>query len=95
MKKVEIVLSQALEDDFLLYCKANKVGTAYTRINNVCGEGLQVPKLGTPIWPQLNSYIIIVCSESEAEVIASIVQKLRQKYPDDGIFAFSSTVDVI
>lgn len=95
MKKLEIVLSQSIEEDFFSKCKKKNVCKAYTKIDNVCGEGFQVPKMGTPIWPQLNSMIIVVCSESEASEIKKIVMDLRLEFPDDGIFCTIADVQVI
>ena len=95
MKKLEIILSQSVEEDFFSKCKRKNVCKAYTKIDNVMGEGLQVPKMGTPIWPQLNSMIIVVCSDSEANEIKRIVIDLRLDYPDDGIFCTITDVQVI
>ncbi len=95
MKRLEIVISQSVEEDFFALCRKKGVGRSYTKINDVCGEGLQTPKMGTPIWPQLNNIIIIVCPESEASEITRIIIELRAQFPDDGIFCSVSDVSVI
>ncbi len=95
MKRIEIVISQSIEEDFFALCRKRNVGKSYSRINDVCGEGCQVPKMGTPVWPQLNNMLIIVCSDSEASEIAEIIIELRAEFPDDGVFCSVSDVQVI
>lgn len=95
MKKLEIVISQAIEEDFFALCKKKHVAGSYTKINDVCGEGYQVPKMGTSVWPQFNNMIIIVCSEEEASEISKIIIEIRAQFPDDGLFCSVSEVNVI
>lgn len=88
MKRIELILSQAVESDILEAFEEKKVGKAYTKIPNVIGKGFSDPKMGDSIWPQLNSLYIIYCEEEESQIIYDIVLKTREEYPCDGIAFF-------
>ncbi|MCR5217974.1 PG0541 family transporter-associated protein [Treponema sp.] len=89
-RRVEIVCSQALEEDFTQEFLDAGVGKKFTKINPVMGAGCSNPHLGDSVWPQLNIMYIIFCSEEEAEKIYSIVVKLRKLYITEGIACFIS-----
>lgn len=89
-KRVEIIFSQALEEDFEAEFKENKVGSKFTKLSNVMGAGFCNPRLGNSIWPQLNMMYIIYCSQEESDKIIAIVEKLREKYLGEGIACFVS-----
>ncbi len=89
-KRVEIIFSQAVEEDFIAEFKEEKVGLKYTKLANVMGAGFSNPRLGDAIWPQLNMMYIIYCSEDDCKKIVAIVEKLREKYMGEGIACFVS-----
>ncbi len=89
-KRVEIIFSQAVEEDFIAEFKEQKVGAKYTKLANVMGAGFSNPRLGDAIWPQLNMMYIIYCSEDDCKTIISIVDKLREQYMGEGIACFVS-----
>jgi len=91
--RVEIIFSQALEEDFQEEFKDNKVGSHYTKLFPVMGAGFSNPRLGDAIWPQLNMMYIIYCDEEEAEKIKTIISKLRVLYKDEGIACFISSAE--
>ena len=94
-KRVEIIFSQALEEDFAQLFKEKKVAARYTKINNVMGAGYSNPRLGDAIWPQLNMMYIIYCSQEDCDTIVQIVQQLRETYMGEGIACFvSESVEV-
>lgn len=95
LTRLEIITSQALEEDFNEEFKENKVAARYTKLANVMGAGYSNPRLGDAIWPQLNIMYIIYCEESEAEKIIAICQKLREKYVAEGIACFKSTAEEV
>ena len=86
--RVEIICSQALEEDFAEEFEKNKVGKHYTKISPVMGAGYSNPHLGDAVWPQLNTMYIIYCGEEEAEKIKQIVVKLRKLFITEGIGCF-------
>lgn len=88
--RVEIISSQALDEDFDEEFKMNNVGKKFTKISPVMGAGFSIPRLGNEVWPQLNTMYVIYCSKKEANTIAQIVIKLRKLYPTEGIAMFLS-----
>lgn len=95
LTRLEIITSQALEEDFTEEFKEQKVAARYTKLANVMGAGYSNPRLGDAIWPQLNIMYIIYCEEAEAEKIIAICQKLREKYVAEGIACFKSTAEEV
>ncbi|MBP5695099.1 MAG: hypothetical protein J6X11_00455 [Treponema sp.] len=93
--RVEIIYSQALDEDFI--SEFNKAGIVhkFTKFNNVTGAGYNNPHLGDDVWPQLNMMYLIFCSEDEAEKIKEIVLKLREMYKTEGISCFISSAEEI
>ena len=89
-KRIEIIFSQAVEEDFVAEFKEQQVGLKYTKLANVMGAGFSNPRLGDAIWPQLNMMYIIYCSEEDCAEIIGIVEKLREKYMGEGIACFVS-----
>ena len=88
--RVELIFSQAVEEDFFDSFRKEKIVFNYTKIDNVTGSGYSNPKLGDAIWPQLNEMMIIYCSKDEAEKVIEVVNKLREHYPAEGIACFLS-----
>lgn len=89
--RVEIIFSQAVEEDFFDSFRKEEIAYCYSKINNVTGAGLSNPKLGDAIWPQLNEMMVIYCPKDEAEKIVGVVEKLREHYPAEGIACFLSS----
>lgn len=88
--RVEIICSQALEEDFAEEFKINNVAKMFTRVDDVKGAGYSNPHLGDAVWPQLNTMYIIYCNKEDADKIAAIVLKLRKLYRTEGIGCFVS-----
>nr|MCR5621201.1 hypothetical protein [Treponema sp.] len=57
--RMELIFSQALEEDFQLAFKEEKVGSRFTKFESVMGAGCSDPKLGDAVWPQLNMMYVI------------------------------------
>ena len=95
LTRVEIIFSQALEEDFIHEFKEQKVAARYTKLANVMGAGYSNPRLGDAIWPQLNLMYIVYCDEEEAQKIIDICQKLREKYMVEGIACFKSFAEEV
>ncbi len=88
--RIEIIFSQAVEEDFFDEFKKQGVGLHYSKVSNVTGAGFSNPKLGDAIWPQVNEIFIIYCKKDEASKIYEIIEKLRAHYPAEGIACFTS-----
>ncbi|MBP5251827.1 MAG: hypothetical protein J6Z17_05375 [Treponema sp.] len=89
--RIEIICSQALEEDFTDEFKKAGIGQKFTKINPVMGAGNSNPHLGDSVWPQLNLMYIIYCDEDEAEKIKQVVVKMRKLYITEGIACFISS----
>ena len=92
--RVEIIFSQAVEEDIFELFRSEKVGYHFSKRNNVTGAGISNPKLGDAIWPQLNEMLVIYCEKEESEKIVEVVQKVREHYPAEGIACFISEAEV-
>ena len=92
MKRIEVILTQAIESDFLqLYereCRRAQIKCKYTKIENVMGSGNTNPKLGDSIWPQLNVMLILYVEDGFVPVVSGIMKKLHEMYDGEGAAAF-------
>ena len=88
--RLEIIFSQALEEDFQQAFKEDGVGRRFTKFEAVMGAGCSDPKLGDAVWPQLNMMYVIYCDKAEAKKIYAIVRKMRKKFLTEGIACFMS-----
>ena len=86
--RIEIICSQALEEDFNEEFKNAGVAKRYTKISPAMGAGYSNPHLGDAVWPQLNLMYIIYCDDDEAKKIQDIVVKLRKLFITEGIACF-------
>ena len=93
--RLEITMSQAIEEDFINSFLAKDTGKMFTKIPVVMGQGNSEPKMGDAIWPQLNCMYIVICSDKEEKVIVDIIQSLHKMYPKEGLFCTKSTVEVL
>lgn len=89
-KRVELIFSQAVEEDFQQAFKDKNVAAKFTKLANVMGAGYSNPRLGDAVWPELNMMYIIYCDEEECKKIISIVENLREKYMGEGLACFIS-----
>ena len=94
LKRVEVIFSAALDEDFVEGFKKNKIGSHFTKISGVTGAGFSNPKLGDAVWPQLNEMLIVYCPKDEAEKIIELAEQLREKYPMEGVACFVSKASV-
>lgn len=86
MKRLEFIMDESIAEDFFSHCEELGVGSSYTRIDNVTGKGRLNPRMGDSVWPQLNTWIMIVCPDSEVEVFRNIVDEIRLDFPSEGLF---------
>ncbi len=89
--RVEIIYSQALDEDFTLAFKEAGVAKRFTKLNNVMGAGCSTPRMGDNVWPQLNMMYLIFCEKEEAEKIQEIVNRIRGQYTTEGVACFISS----
>ena len=99
MKRIEVILSQAIavdfEEEYTKICKKEGIKAKFTKVENVVGQGNSNPKLGDSIWPQLNSVYIIYCEENVSEKIRLALENINKNYPSEGAAAFSSDAEIL
>lgn len=93
--RLEIILSQSIEDDFLADFLRCDTGHMFTKIDKVMGQGFSTPKMGSSIWPQLNSMYIVYCPQEKISSIKEILDSLRKEYPGEGVACFLSEAKVL
>ena len=90
MKRIEIIFSQALEEDVLAALKKIPEAQFFTLVPGVKGRGYSTPKMGDSVWPEFNEHIIIYCpSETGADEIEAAVGRIQKRFPTEGIAFFS------
>ncbi|MCH3916580.1 MAG: hypothetical protein LKE40_03750 [Spirochaetia bacterium] len=88
MKRVEVILSRALDEEFQDRLADNRLRT-YTAVRQVIGRGYSDPKMGDDVWPQENKLYVFYADEAQEATLARIVRQLREEFPAEGIAAFS------
>ena len=74
MKKLEIILSQAIDEDFSRLCEVREVGQHFTKSVGVMGKGNTIPKMADDTWPQENVHYMMIVDDDEVESIRQIVE---------------------
>jgi len=89
MKRIEIIFSQALEEDVLGALKKIPEAQFFTLIPGVKGRGYSTPKMGDSVWPEFNELIIIYCPSKEGTAaIEDAIKLIQKRYPTEGIASF-------
>lgn len=89
MKRIEIIFSQAIEEDVLDALKPIPEAQFFSLIPGVKGRGYTTPKMGDAIWPEENELMIIYCmNDSAAFEIEEAIKKLQLKYTREGLAFF-------
>jgi hypothetical protein len=89
--RFDVILSAAIEEDFILALDRYRPGIHYTKMTSVVGRGYSVPKLGDPVWPQFNSAFVMFCDGDESDIVLRVVDELRQKYLGEGLACWKSS----
>jgi hypothetical protein len=93
--RLEFIMSQALEDDFLREIEKVLPACKYTQLTGVHGKGYSVPKLGDAVWPQENTLFVLYVAEYESEKIVEVINALRKEYTGEGLACFRSEMEEI
>jgi hypothetical protein len=89
MKRIEIIFSQAIEEDILAALAPIPEARFFTLIPGVKGRGYSTPKMGDPVWPEENELMIIYCADEKAAAdIESTIIKLQQRFTTEGLAFF-------
>ena len=88
--RVEIIANHSVEQDVMDALEKKGLAGYFTKIPSVHGRGDSDPKRGDHIWPEENFILIIYCEEKQAGIIETIIEDVREKFPDEGIRCFIS-----
>jgi hypothetical protein len=91
--RLDVIMSQAIEDDFLRGITATIPEVKFTKISGVVGQGWSVPKMGDAIWPQLNSAFVLFCTDLETDAVVAVINRLRKEYAGEGLACFKSAAE--
>ena len=89
MKAVLIVYSKSLNSELIAELEALGLHS-YTRVETATGRGKNSgPHLGTHVWPDTNSALLVVGEEGETAQVMTLVRRFREKEAKLGVKAFS------
>lgn len=85
MKRVEIVLNQAVKDEFISNVENMFPNLGYTFLDEVKGKGKQGKRLIDSIWPEESALLIIYTHDLQFNLLKNLFFKLKVKYPKEGL----------
>jgi len=88
MTRIEIIANHSVEENILEALAKEGVGKYYTKYPNIFGVGSCGPRFGDSIWPEENFALIIWCDKEEAKGIQQAIEKVKEKFPKEGITMF-------
>lgn len=94
MKRIEIMISRALDEEFIELIEANGL-KHFTSVSPAMGKGFSSPKLGDDVWPQTNKLYIFYVGDKDADILARIIMKLRKEFPSEGLGAFQTEAECL
>ncbi|HOT61400.1 MAG TPA: hypothetical protein PLU93_00900 [Treponemataceae bacterium] len=89
MKRIEIIFSQAIEEDIFLALKDIPQAQFFTLIPGARGKGYSTPKMGDAVWPEVNEVMVIYTADKNAvSEIERAIGELQKKYSSEGLAIF-------
>lgn len=88
MTRIEIVMDQTVEDIFIERIHETGERVAFTLVRGALGNGESGPRMGTAVWPEVNSLFVMYVDEEGLEGIKKILADMRTAHPHNGISAF-------
>ena len=88
MYRCEIIANQSVEEDIIDSLETSIAGFEYTIDENLYGRGRSSRKLGNSVWPEMNFVLTAYVTESSAEMVRQCVDRVKAKFPREGINLF-------
>ncbi len=88
MIRVEIFLNQSVEDVLFNNLEAAIPDFFYSVQPLTYGRGKDSRKLGTTTWPETNMTLIAYLEDDKEEVVRTVVDYVKGKFPTEGIKMF-------
>ena len=88
MIRAEIFVNKSVQEVIINNLEAAIPDFFYSVIPLTHGRGKDNRKLGTTIWPETNVTIIAYMENEKEKVLRTVVDYVKEKYPDEGIKLF-------
>jgi hypothetical protein len=85
--RLEIIANQTVEKEIRAILDDNGE-SRYTIIPQAYGRGIQEPREGTFVWPEVNFIAIVWAETAVIEKTETLLEELREKFPNEGIAYF-------
>ena len=86
--RAEIISNQSVQEDITEALEKEIPSIQYTVIPEIHGRGSHTKKLGDTIWPEMNFVLFSYVEEADARKIKDVVEKVKQRFPNEGISLF-------
>ena len=86
--RAEIISNQSVQEDITESLEKEIPSIQYTVIPEIHGRGSHTKKLGDTIWPEMNFVLFSYVEEADARQIKDVVEKVKQRFPNEGISLF-------
>ena len=86
--RAEIISNQSVQEDITELLEQEIPSIQYTVIPEIHGRGGHSKKLGDTIWPEMNFVLFSYLEEADARKVKEVVEKVKQKFPNEGISLF-------
>jgi hypothetical protein len=93
MKRIEIVVNQAVEEEVIELLTDEGHGDAFTYTHPVYGRGGSGRREGSAVWPETNSLFVVYTNDDTGKNLLAGVKHLKTRFPKEGIKAWSITFD--
>ncbi|BDC94181.1 PG0541 family transporter-associated protein [Treponema bryantii] len=86
--RAEIISNQSVQEDITEALEKEIPSIQYTVIPEIHGRGSHTKKLGDTIWPEMNFVLFSYVEEADARKVNEVVEKVKQRFPNEGISLF-------
>ena len=93
--RAEIISNQSVQEDITERLEKEIPSIQYTLIPEVQGRGIRTKKSGDTVWPEMNFILFAYVELEEAKIIKSIVESVKNRFPNEGISLFFTKAEEI
>ena len=86
--RAEIISNQSVQEDIVDMLEQELPSIEYTVIPEIHGRGAHTKKLGDTVWPEMNFVLFAYVEEDAARKIKEVVEKVKERFPNEGISLF-------
>jgi hypothetical protein len=95
MKRVEIIGNHSIQSDLFEALEIMELDNRYSLVSSIIGMGSNGGRLGTTVWPEENFLMILYLNKKQVDSLFPLVQRIKEKFPDEGIKMAVSDVEVL